>query len=107
MRVELDIFSGRPNPAWELSSQEAAALAELLTELPRAGQPPAEGGLGYRGFTLSTPGGSPGLPTWARVYDGVLAVLEHGEPMYYRDANGIERWLSERAAERGYGDLLG
>jgi len=51
MRVELDLFSGRPNPSWELSEREASELGKLLErvtlrtecELP---------GLGYRGFVL-------------------------------------------------------
>ena len=50
MRVELDVFSGRPNPVWQLDAQAAAALTALHDALiAGAGwrEPPA---LGYRGF---------------------------------------------------------
>src|SRR4051794_13432217 len=51
MRVELDIFSGRPNPRWELGEQEAVDLtqAESRLKLSRM-RPPEPPGLGYRGF---------------------------------------------------------
>ena len=54
MLVELDAFSGRPNPRWQLSESEAAELARLIADLqPAPGtsslRPP---GLGYRGFRL-------------------------------------------------------
>lgn len=50
VQVELDIFSGRPNPRWRLN-REAATLealhASLAKSTARAPDPP---GLGYRGF---------------------------------------------------------
>jgi len=54
MLVELDAFSGRPNPRWELdepSSQQLRQLQGRLTSpLESAPEPP---GLGYRGFVYS------------------------------------------------------
>jgi len=51
MRVELDSFSGRPNPQWELEAQTVRHLraihAQLVVEGGPAREPPA---LGYRGF---------------------------------------------------------
>src|SRR5436305_242562 len=50
MRVELDVFSGRPNPVWQLDAHAAAALPALHDALPAGAdwqEPPA---LGYRGF---------------------------------------------------------
>jgi hypothetical protein len=67
MLVELDIFSGRPNPEWQLD--EAAAgevrrrLAALSPSPARAASPP---GLGYRGFLCTESG-----VTW-RVFKGML-----------------------------------
>ena len=52
MRVELDIFSGRPNPHWELDARDGGELLRLQAELKLAGQaPPQLPGLGYRGFS--------------------------------------------------------
>jgi hypothetical protein len=51
MVVELDVFSGRPNPRWELDRQTTSALQRLLRRLKRtAARPPEPPGLGYRGF---------------------------------------------------------
>lgn len=54
MRVELDIFSGRPNPRWELDPDEretiTAILADLPEPLPELGPPDRP--LGYRGFRI-------------------------------------------------------
>jgi hypothetical protein len=51
--VELDLFSGRPNPAWRLTG---AAREQLLRELRRVPSERKtsviEPGLGYRGFVV-------------------------------------------------------
>lgn len=53
--VELDIFSGRPNPRWTLSPKEAQHLAERVRAEPSQLLPldSETGGLGYRGFIIS------------------------------------------------------
>jgi hypothetical protein len=53
--VELDIFSGRPNPRWTLSKAESKQLIERVRADPSLMLPlDAEtGGLGYRGFVIS------------------------------------------------------
>lgn len=55
MHVELDIFSGRPNPRWMLSSADQARVARLMESLRlHAGtEVPEPPDLGYRGFTLT------------------------------------------------------
>jgi hypothetical protein len=65
MVVELDVFSGLPNPRWQLSEGEAADFARLVEGLERASDDssPTPPGLGYRGFRLSGPAGSPS--SWA------------------------------------------
>ncbi len=55
MLVELDLFSGRPNPRWRLDPGDAEEFRALTAGLPPAGpvaQPPSPG-LGYRGFTVT------------------------------------------------------
>lgn len=58
MLVELDIWSGRPNPRWELdaSSVERLRVAQAGLE-PAGGPPPEPPGLGYRGFRYVLDGG--------------------------------------------------
>jgi hypothetical protein len=54
MLVELDVFSGRQNPRWELDEPRSEELRQLHSRLKASGQahtePPA---LGYRGFWYS------------------------------------------------------
>lgn len=55
MQVELDIFSGRENPNWSLTAEQATAVRQKLSSLPDNPNPsPAIfNGLGYRGFLLT------------------------------------------------------
>ena len=57
MLVELDVFSGRPNPRWELDEPSSRQLRQLegrlTTSRDAAPEPP---GLGYRGFVYSDAG---------------------------------------------------
>lgn len=53
IRVELDIFSGRPNPTWDLDPDDTQKILEILSTLAPSQFPPAKNdGLGYRGFVL-------------------------------------------------------
>jgi hypothetical protein len=52
--VELDIFSGNPNPRWKLTPKEESELiARVMAEPSLTSPPKSAGGLGYRGFTIS------------------------------------------------------
>lgn len=58
MRVQLDIFSGRPNPEWELGADEIERIEAMLADLPELVpiSRPADEPLGYRGFRILDPG---------------------------------------------------
>lgn len=58
MLVELDAFSGRPNPRWELDERSSQQLQRLQSRLTgTSAAPPEAPGLGYRGFLYSAAGG--------------------------------------------------
>ncbi len=58
MLVELDVFSGRPNPRWELDEQRSRELRQLERDLtPAREAAPEPPGLGYRGFVYSDASG--------------------------------------------------
>jgi hypothetical protein len=99
MTVELDVFSGRPNPRWTLTDAEAAQIEERLRNLPSAVELVDEP-LGYRGFIL--------IDGQRRIVVGSDVVhVEQGEQAQnYRDAKGLEKYLQGLARERGYGELL-
>lgn len=92
VRVTLGIFSGRDDPSWILTPDEAAALDRALGELPRAVAEPPEGGLGYRGFTIERAGGT------LVAYRGVVAPPGQGRRDVLSDpARTVERLLVESA----------
>lgn len=90
--VELDVYSGRPNPTWDLSGSDSRALKAMLEALP-AGPPamPADA-LGYRGFLVRFPGeaASPGI----KVRKGVVQRGTGASAKFFGDRGGrIETWL--------------
>src|SRR5688572_2192114 len=56
LKVELDIFSGRPNPSWVLSGKEEQELIDRVQADPSIMIPVTApvGGLGYRGYIVTT-----------------------------------------------------
>jgi hypothetical protein len=78
-KIELDIFSGRPNPRWTLDASEEQELMTRLLDrsVPMAPVNTSEGKLGYRGFVVRADGStaatlrSRGMPTSFRVRDGL------------------------------------
>ena len=90
VEVELDVFSGRPNPKWTLGPKLEEELFKRINSLaPAPGtsaiEPP---GLGYRGFLLNT--GNRRI----RVYGGVV---ELGDEARKDPSRGLENWLLETA----------
>lgn len=95
MNVELDIYSGRPNPTWTLAPHEAAHVEQLLADLPRASSQP-DGGLGYRGFELADG------QRHIRVCSGVIRVQTGEDLQFFQDQKGLEKYLQSLAGGRGF-----
>jgi hypothetical protein len=101
--VELDIYSGRPNPGWVLENREAEELSRLLQNLPARKTPAPAIGLGYRGFIVTIHNG--GKEEVLHVYaDKIIAGTDSVKIM--EDKNGVERKLLQMAREKGLGDTL-
>jgi hypothetical protein len=103
VRVELDVFSGRPNPTWLLSTHQERELRRRLGRLAPGGAP-APITLGYRGFLVYA-GYGWGRP-WLRIGFGLVVVLGGPGRGFYRDTEGIESWLAGQATRHGFGALL-
>lgn len=87
MQVELDIFSGRPNPVWELTAAERAKLKSMVRGASPSQSTIDVPGLGYRGFVVHG-------PDQIRIYRG--QILGYGGGIeQYSTTIGIEfdRWL--------------
>jgi hypothetical protein len=85
--VELDVFSGRPNPRWELDDRTSQELRQLQSRLTRARETaPEPSGLGYRGFLY-------GDADRVRAYRGYVRTPEgdFADPTF-----SIERFLLDR-----------
>ena len=96
--VELDIFSGRPNPTWHLSAVQGARLAAMLQALPvtSAAAPPDV--LGYRGFIVCMADPATTRRTCARVYGGTVYPHEGIGAIWRTDQQQrVERFLLETA----------
>lgn len=96
MLVELDVFSGRPNPKWQLDEHLEQQLRDLHRRLIPGARPAAEPpGLGYRGFRYTLDG-----VTW-RAWNGSLA----GRDGLLDDPDrSVERLLLDQLPDE-YGDL--
>jgi hypothetical protein len=104
--VELDVYSGRPNPTWILSTQEIPELAHRLLGLSSLPTVPSVGNLGYRGFLLHNPGNVSGIGAEVRVYKGVIIITDQGHTSAYKDSHELEQWLVEQARAHGEGATL-
>lgn len=50
--ISLGIYSGRPDPSWDLTDTQASEVVAAIAALPMATGTPPQGGLGYHGFTV-------------------------------------------------------
>ena len=87
--VELDVYSGRPNPSWTLSRDDAARFERTVGALPPAPPGVWANPLGYRGFVVTGPDGSV-----VRVHAGAVQISEGGSLTDRADPDqALERWL--------------
>jgi hypothetical protein len=94
-KVELDIFSGVPNPAWMLTQHEASELKSMISRLDQTedmGQCPQN--LGYRGFIIRTTAASSVTVQTIRACHGLIEVVDTARTSFYIDPmRQIELWL--------------
>ena len=99
VHVEVDLYSGRPNPAWDLSAADAERFLERLGALtpmrPESGGAPAFfEGLGYRGLKVHLH--SEGDFKQIVIAEGIVGVQtsEAAGRQLWKDSNReLEKWL--------------
>jgi len=90
----LDVFSGRPNPHWQLSPEQERELRQRVDSLPPGtSQLPQPAGLGYRGVVVHDPA-APTAEEGLRVFGGIAC--RNGELLHDPD-RALERWLLSTA----------
>lgn len=88
--VILGLYSGRPDPEWVLTNEQAAMLDTLVGTLRDATGTPPVGSLGYHGFTILRAGRS------LVAYRGILAPPGDGLRAIKMDpTRSVERFLLE------------
>lgn len=93
--VTLDVFSGRPNPSWTLSEEQARTLERLLAGLERGPLAVPPDGLGYRLFRVDLSSRA-GTAQMVEAYAGTVKRTQAGRTAYYTDGpREVERWLLE------------
>jgi hypothetical protein len=98
VQVELDAFSGLPNPVWELPASLADNILTRLRALRPAPQPGPGDGLGYRGFVIRATGDSLGGYDEIRITRGsVLAQRGDRRDAFSDPDRSLERLLLESA----------
>jgi hypothetical protein len=88
MLIEVDLFSGLPNPTWVLNEADSLKLQRLQDSLnPSCEDPPILPGLGYRGFCYGE------MPRRFRAYAGYI---QSDEVLLVDPALSIERFLRDK-----------
>jgi hypothetical protein len=95
--VELDIFSGRPNPRWHLSPSQVAEFERKLSSLPpvSVSSLPHPPGLGYRGFIVRYLD-SQNLEEPISIYQGII---QRGKLALTDSERNLEKWLLTTGGE--------
>lgn len=93
VRCEINLYSGRANPSWELTEKQRIDLFARLATLPEASPGKRNEQLGYRGIHLAVNGDEANAVQSIDVHDGAVRTLTRG---------GKERWYldQDRALER-------
>ena len=88
MHVILDIFSGMPNPNWDLSEQQRDEFLKKISTLPTTHKSQNDNGLGYRGFIVEDK-----LKQF-EIKDGLVKVSQNNTVNILEDKEyNIEIWL--------------
>jgi hypothetical protein len=101
VHVEVDLYSGRENPSWDLREAEAQELRTRLATLSpdTEGRRPAPDGLGYRGIHVTVDSGEAGQRI--AVAAGVVTIETASEHRVLRDHDrALEKWLLSTGKEQ-------
>ncbi len=106
--VTVEIFSGRPNPTFEISDPAAVArLREGLERLPSLSLTEEQGAefsrLGYRGILITHDGSVEGIPRYIQFLNGKVKVLgARGEgARFFKDTGKFEKHYLGLAKTKG------
>ncbi len=95
--VEVDIFSGMPNPEWTLSEASATMLLAKLCGLPPAKAAPRSSKLGYRGLVVHI---AAQAERTVLIHQGIIESRQGDSSTFLLDKNrALETWLIHSGRE--------
>jgi hypothetical protein len=107
VRVTLDIFSGRPNPSWELSQSQNYEFLKQISKLESGANlqfDSSKYSLGYRGFIVEEERTS--FVRRVEAYQGIVKVVENDSTYTLEDKEySIEMWLLQTTPQ-GLSDIV-
>jgi hypothetical protein len=96
MTVELDVFSGQPNPRWELTPEQSREFRKRVAALPHPPSPPRMfDGLGYRGLVLHDPAAR--SESFRVGFGWVVHQQGDAASNFVDQGRGLEKWLLSTA----------
>jgi hypothetical protein len=105
--VEIDVFSGRPNPVFKLQETEMTHVKELLSQAKASMQANARSKvyppiLGYRGISIRLKGTDKAMQSEIRIR-GKIILEESGASQTWRSADdtALELYLADLAVQKG------
>lgn len=93
--VRRSIYSGRHDPAWELTPAQAERLRQGLRDLPPLDR---KAGFDMGGFVVEAHG-LEGVPSLLWIFDGAIGLGDVDD--LRADAHGLEAWLRDESRARG------
>jgi hypothetical protein len=104
--VTLDVFSGKPNPTWELSQEQQTEFMIKISGLEHTEDIQKSSRLGYRGLIVEEKI-NPKVQRIIELNDGVIRIFEGKLASILKDKDSeIERWLLHTAPKIIDKDLL-
>jgi hypothetical protein len=100
MEVELQVFSGRPNPKWVMSGAQATDMLKRIRSLRTAANEVRAPDLGFRGFIVRY------AETVCCIYRRRVTLTVASAKRTYQDTTGVESALRQQAVRRGFQSLL-
>jgi hypothetical protein len=105
VEVELDIFSGNPNPIWILSEADGVLFLKKIAMLPKASTRELSDNLGYRGFIVKVI--SETEENLIRIQNGTVQLSQNDTNVYFSDQDRhLERWLLNSGKSNLKSDLF-
>jgi hypothetical protein len=102
MQVEVNVYSGRPNLQWDLTSQEAEEFVSQFQALPPyQGTESVNEGLGYRGLIVTKLNERIEGYSEIAISNGVVIAKQNGRSQPFMDPNRrLEKWLLQTGRGR-------